>query len=416
MLKSTKTSLHIILTLIFLTTPLFADNNEFIGAFEPKLVVNTEDMDDVIFKPLKDLSKLNFEEKPNLDETTITATRLYHPIQEKNVILAALIEVEDEKPAIYVDIDGDGKFSKSELTTMKRQIKDNPYLWQATVEVPFAGKFYQTYPIYIQYFRSYKYDDMAEGERLVRQSKDAFAKGVVDIKGNKTIVIYGFNPSSKKISLNNGWLGVDCDGDGEVYIDRLSPEVAKADNESVVFRAGQTFVSTKKIDFEKNQITMREHNNSDYKRVDLKVGEILPDFNFTDFKGKKRKLSEFRGKYLLIDIWGLWCGPCLRELPYLKSAYTKFQARNFEILGLNTDVDFTVESIDQNLKKNGMNWTQADINSIKDVLKAYRVSSFPTTIFIDPDGKIISLNQTDKGQVELRGRDLLKTLEQILPF
>jgi thiol-disulfide isomerase/thioredoxin len=415
MQNTTKTLLLLILIGMFATTATLADS-EFTGAFEPKLVVNTEDMDDVIFKPVKDISKLNFEVAPDMDETTVTATRIYNPMQDKNNILAALIEVEDEKPAVYVDVNMDGLFSKSELVTMKRQIKDNPYLWQATVEVSFSGKFFKSYPIYLQYFRTYRYDDMAENECLVKQSKDAFAKGIVDINGKPTIVIYGYNPASKKISLTSGWLGVDSDGDGEVYVDRLSSEVAKADEESVIFRAGQTFVSTKKVDVEKNLITMREHKPSDYKRIDLKVGEVLPDFNFTDFKGKKRKFSEFKGKYVLLDIWGLWCPPCRRELPYLKAAYTRFQARNFEILALNTDTDFTIESINSNLQKNGMTWTQAELPSIINLIKSYRVSSFPTTMLIGPDGKIISLNQTDKGQLDLRGKDLLKTLDDLLPF
>src|SRR4029453_9553910 len=133
---------------------------------------------------------------------------------------------------------------------------------------------------------------------LLMQSKDAYAKGNVDINGQKTLVQYGFNPQSKKISVSNGWLGVDGDGDKEIDLDRFSPEAAEARDESVVFRVGNRYVSTKKVDLEKNQIVMREHPASDYKRVELTVGAELPDFQFSDFEGKKRKFSEFRGKYV----------------------------------------------------------------------------------------------------------------------
>jgi thiol-disulfide isomerase/thioredoxin len=410
---------RVILIFLIFTTFFFtslAGDTEFVGTFETTLMANTEDMDDVIYKSLAAASKLKFETPPDSNDTTITAARLFHPLQEKNIILSALVEVEDEKPSVYVDINLDGTFSQTELFQMKREKKDNPYLWQATVFIPISGKLFANYPIYIQYFRSYKYDDMNESDRLVRQSKEAYAKGYVDIKGKKTLVMYGFNPTSQKISTSVGWLGVDSDGDGDVYLDRLSPEAAKADSETVIFRAGQTFVSTKKIDLEKNLIIMREHQANDYKRVELKVGEILPDFPFKDFEGKKRKLSDFRGKYVLIDIWGIWCPPCRRELPYLKAAYSKFQPRGLEILGLNTDTDYTIENINSSMKKNGMNWTQAQFESIVSIIKAYRISSFPTTILIDPQGKIVSLSQTDRGQADLRGKDLLKSLDSLLPF
>jgi thiol-disulfide isomerase/thioredoxin len=145
------------------------------------------------------------------------------------------------------------------------------------------------------------------------------------------------------------------------------------------------------------------------------MGGEVPDFAFTDFKGKKRKLSEFRGKYLLVDFWGTWCGPCRREMPYLKAAYRNFQPRGLEILGMNTDELEILPDVKRWLEGNGLAWTQATRESIREVIRNFRIHSYPTTLLLGPDGKVISLNQTKKDQPGLRGNDLLKSLDKLLP-
>ncbi len=395
-----------------------AADTEYAGKLDPDLIANREDLEQVILKPLRELAKIKFAAAtpPDLAGAQLTASRLYHPGQDKSVILALLVEAEDETPYLYADLNLDNVMSDAERFALTRGEDDSPYILEATLKLPLAANgLFTNFPLYVQYLRGVRWDAMAEDERMILQSKTAYARGQVDVAGKKTLVQFGYKPQSKKISATNGWVAVDGDGDGRIDMDRFSPEAAEARDETVVFRVGDHYVSPKRVDVEKNVVLLRSHAPSDYKRVELRIGGEVPDFAFTDFAGKKRKLSEFRGKYVLVDFWGLWCPACRNELPYLKLAYSRFQARGFEILGMNTDQPEMMPSLKATLKQNNLTWTQAQLDSIREVIRNYRIHLYPSTLLVDPEGKIVSLNQIKKGQPSLRGQDLIRSLDRLLP-
>jgi len=408
-------ALRLAVIFLFTTAPAVLSvraDGEFAGQFDTTLVAYTEDTERVIFKPV---SKDNLRGGKVADEENLhlSSSRLQNPVGPS--LVAVLVEEQDAKPMIFVDLNADNKFGDDEKFILKRQETDNPFLWITTINVPVKNSIFTLCPIFIRYYRDVKTDKMTTGDRLLEYSTAVFARGKVDVKGKKITVQYAYSFEDKKVTPNVGWLGVDADENGEIDMDSLSPEAARADDETIVFRVGQTYISTKKADVGKNQIVLREHQAKDYKRKELVVGRELPDFSFVDLNGKKRKFSEFRGKYVLLDFWGFWCPPCLRELPYLKEAYKRFQGRNLEIVGMNTD-DFTPDSIKKSLEQNGMTWTQARHDSFLDLKNfEFRIESFPTTLLVSPDGKILSMSRQEKGEPDLRGKDLLTTLDEILP-
>lgn len=137
------------------------------------------------------------------------------------------------------------------------------------------------------------------------------------------------------------------------------------------------------------------------------LGAMAPDFTQNDVNGAPVSLSSFRGKYVLIDFWASWCGPCRQENPNLVKAYNKFKGKNFTVLGVSLDKPDGKADWLAAIKNDGLTWTQvSDLNSWNNkVALLYAVQSIPHNFLIDPSGKIIAK--------DLRGSDLDNKLTAI---
>jgi peroxiredoxin len=141
--------------------------------------------------------------------------------------------------------------------------------------------------------------------------------------------------------------------------------------------------------------------------INTKIGAVALDFVQNDPSGKKIKLSDLKGKYLLIDFWASWCGPCRKENPNLVSLYQKFNGQGFEILGVSLDQPGQYTNWVKAIKDDNLSWQQ--VSDLKgwdnEVARKYGVRSIPTSFLLDPNGKIIAK--------DLRGVELAKKLEEI---
>lgn len=159
-----------------------------------------------------------------------------------------------------------------------------------------------------------------------------------------------------------------------------------------------------KKNMSKEQLEQLEARNKKREmEAKIKIGQHFPDAKVKDNAGEMKLLSDYvgKGKYVLIDFWASWCGPCRNEMPNVKAAYQKYADKGFEVISISTDRK--LKDWRAAISELEMTWPQL-LNV--DAADVYGVYAIPTTYLVDPDGTVVEKN--------LRGKKLEQVLSKLL--
>lgn len=185
----------------------------------------------------------------------------------------------------------------------------------------------------------------------------------------------------------------------------------KADIESVEKgNYDPEFKTALKNNFESfNQYAVQEYDRAS--KANKLIGKVSPDFDYDNHKGGKTKLSDLKGKYVYIDLWATWCGPCRGEIPYLQKIEEKYHGKNIEFVSISIDKAKDNEKWKKFVTDNKLGGTQlfADKDWESEFVTSYGVTGIPRFILIDPKGNIVTPDAERPSSPELQ-----KQLDSIL--
>jgi hypothetical protein len=328
-------------------------------------------------------------------------------------IQALLVEPPNGKrPFVFVDVDRNGTLEATERFDFSRRRQPRTR-GQVRVAVAAAiGSSFSHLPVDIA-IPSARYPPPASPDtRYLLHSYYFLVSSRVRIDGRAWFFRHSYILDATGVDPTRGYQALDTGR--RAPFDTFSPRMGYARGEALVFRIGRRYVSTSGLNLDHGRIVVQSRAAADYRRLELERGLQVPDFEFVDIDGRHRRLSEFRGRYVLLNFWYLGCSPCSDEFPFLREALRRFGPHGLTILGLSEHGQ--PEEMRARIGVSDPAWVEADPRSVRRLVEEwFQITATPSQILLGPDGRILELGKSGpKRRSTLRGPQLVRTLGRIL--
>jgi len=348
----------------------------------------------------KKIDKESFERVS--EDQKIDTTQLSESYIDSEVLI--LIGTKSDKRIIIVDTDNDEDFNNEKV-----------FEYEYPLSIERQKELSDSLPTVTVQYEYYDHDKKSNREILVKPTPYEGYLNITFYMGNETekkYYLFASFPEYKKgvvhlqnteheVLLSNGFSQADYKTRVTVFIAPKSDTLPSELNGDIPYGIGDVF-NTLGHDYIIDSVStwgdelFIKHLGENTKPPGFTEGFYMPNFEAKRLDNSIFELNQYPGKYVLLDFWGTWCVPCIKLIPELKELNDAFSQDDFVLVSVAFDGD--LKKVDDFVKKENMDWEHLFVNQRKgnknSLVEKLKVSRYPTTVLIDPNGKLIARNKS----------------------